>query len=213
MNDNNTAPAAAELTQTVPLKPDEWQQAIRAQLATVSGGLAPDVYVNAWWDWYLNLAKDPAKQLQIVQDALAKTADNWSFAVRAANGEPLSPAEGDARYANDAWSHWPFNVYAHSYRNAIDWWQKSWSGVAGVSPESERSLEFVARNAAEVISPSNYLATNPELLDATRAESVKTSSGDSATGSRMSNGRCWAKRRAEWRVLKSAAISRPPLEK
>jgi polyhydroxyalkanoate synthase subunit PhaC len=148
----------------------ELEHALRAQLASVTGGLAPDVYTNAWWDWYLNLAKQPPQQVQLVQDALAKLVDSWTFGVRAATGKPLSPAEGDARYGGDAWSQWPFNVYARSYRNYVDWWQKAWSGVPGVAPESERTLDFVARNALEVISPANYLATNPELLDTTRAE-------------------------------------------
>jgi len=31
-------------------------------------------------------------------------------------------------------------------------------------------LDFVARNALETVSPANYLATNPELLDTTRVE-------------------------------------------
>jgi len=144
---------------------------MRAQLATVSGGLAPDVYVNAWWDWYLNLAKQPPKQLQIMQDALAATADNWNFALKAASGQPLPPAEGDARYANDGWAQWPFNVYARGYRNYAEWLSKAWSGVSGVASENERTLKFVADNALEVFSPANYLATNPELLEATRAES------------------------------------------
>ena len=59
---------------------------------------------------------------------------------------------------------------AHSYRNYVDWWQKAWSNVPGVAPQNERTLEFVARNALETISPANYLATNPELLDTTRVE-------------------------------------------
>jgi len=144
--------------------------ALRAQLATVTGGLAPDVYVNAWWDWYLNLAKEPPIQLEIMQDAMAKAADNWSFALRAATGQSLSPAEGDARYGGEAWAQWPFNVYARSYRNYVDWWQKAWSNVPGVTRENERTLDFVARNALESISPANFLSTNPELLDTTRAE-------------------------------------------
>ncbi len=121
--------------------------ALRAQLATVTGGLAPDVYVNAWWDWYLNLAKEPPIQLEIMQDAMAK-----------------------AGYGGEAWAQWPFNVYARSYRNYVDWWQKAWSNVPGVTPENERTLDFVARNALESISPANFLSTNPELLDTTRAE-------------------------------------------
>src|ERR1700757_1952878 len=88
---------------TAPVDAKEWARMMRAQLATVSGGLAPDVYVNAWWDWYLNLAKEPSAQLNILQDALAKTADNWNFALKAAAGEPLAPAAGDPRYAGGAW--------------------------------------------------------------------------------------------------------------
>lgn len=143
---------------------------LREQLATVTGGLAPDVYVNAWWDWYLNVAKEPPKQMKIVQDGLEKALDNWSFALKATSGEVLPPAAGDARFGGDAWAQWPFNIYAHSYRNVVDWWQSAWSDVPGVGKENERTLDFMARNALETLSPANYLATNPELLDTTRAQ-------------------------------------------
>jgi len=149
----------------------EWARLLRTQLATFSGGLAPDVYANAWWDWYLNLSTEPVKQAEIVQDAFAKAVDTWNFALQAASGQPLTPSKDDSRYANEAWSQWPFNVVAHGYLNTIDWWQKSLSGVRGVAPDNERTLEFLARNAGEVISPSNYLSSNPELLETTRAES------------------------------------------
>jgi poly[(R)-3-hydroxyalkanoate] polymerase subunit PhaC len=149
---------------------DVLARALREQLATITGGLAPAVYANAWWDWFLNVAKEPPKQVEIVQDAVARAIDNWSFALRASAGEKMPPASGDARFSGEAWTEWPFNIYAHAYRNYVDWWQKAWSNVPGVSPEHERQLDFVARNAVETFSPANYLATNPELLDATRAE-------------------------------------------
>jgi polyhydroxyalkanoate synthase len=160
MNDQSNAPDSVEAL----------GRTLREQLATVTGGLAPDVYVNAWWDWYLNVAQKPARQAEIVEDALAKAMDNWNFALKASAGEPLAPAGGDARFKGEAWSQWPFNVLAHGYRNYADWWQKAWSSVPGVGAESERQLDFVARNALETLSPANYLLTNPELLDATRAE-------------------------------------------
>jgi len=150
--------------------PIDIERMLRAQMASVTGGLAPDVYVNAWWDWYLNLSKEPPRQLQIMQDALTKAADSWSFALKASTGQPMSPDPEDARYANGAWSQWPFNIYAHSYNNLVDWWQQAWSGVQGVQPKNERMLDFMARNALETLSPSNYLATNPELLEQTRRE-------------------------------------------
>jgi polyhydroxyalkanoate synthase len=166
--DDKTHAASAE--SPAPASSAEVAQALREQLATVTGGLAPDVYVNAWWDWYLNVAKEPPKQLQIMQDAISKAIDTWSFAVRATAGKPVTPALGDSRFAGDAWAQWPFNVWAHGYRNYVDWWQKAWSNVPGVAPENERTLDFVARNALETLSPANYLATNPELLDTTRVE-------------------------------------------
>ncbi len=147
------------------------ERALRAQMATVTGGLAPDVYVNAWWDWLLNLAKEPPQQLKLAEAAIAKAAETLAFAAQAAaTREPLSPAAGDARFEGTAWSQWPFNVYAHTYRNYADWWQDALAAVPGVAPENKRTLEFMARNALEALSPANYLATNPELLDATRAE-------------------------------------------
>jgi polyhydroxyalkanoate synthase len=145
-------------------------RALRAQLATVTGGLAPDVYVNAWWDWFLNLSKQPPSQIELVQDALTKAADNLAFTMKAAVAHPLPPTHGDERFRGDAWAQWPFNVYAHVYRNYADWWQKAISSVPGVAPANERTLEFMARNALELVSPANCLVTNPELLETTRVE-------------------------------------------
>jgi polyhydroxyalkanoate synthase subunit PhaC len=168
--DNRLNSSAAESPSAQSQDTAELERALRAQLATVTGGLAPDVYANAWWDWYLNLAEDPPKQWEILQDAATKAFDNWAFALKAASGELLPPAAADARFAGDAWAQWPFNVYAHAYRNYVDWWHKAWSSVPGVARENERTLDFMARNALEAFSPANYLATNPELLDTTRVE-------------------------------------------
>jgi polyhydroxyalkanoate synthase len=148
----------------------ELARALRAQMAAVTGGLAPDVYVNAWWDWLLNLSKEPPKQVKIMEDALAKAADDVAFNLRAVVAEPLAPAPGEAQFAADPWSKWPFNVYAHTYRNYVDWWQGALSSVPGVQPSHERTLAFLARTGLETLSPAHYLATNPELLNTTRAE-------------------------------------------
>jgi polyhydroxyalkanoate synthase subunit PhaC len=168
--DDVTNPGAAQAASTQAQDTAELARALRAQLATVTGGLAPEVYANAWWDWYLNLAKEPPKQIEIMQDAVAKALDTWTFSVQAASGAPLPPAEGDPRFGGDAWSQWPFNVYARGFRNYADWWQRASSNVPGVAAEHERTLDFISRSSLEALSPANYLPTNPELLDTTRAE-------------------------------------------
>jgi polyhydroxyalkanoate synthase subunit PhaC len=143
--DDMTNPGVSNGASPEPQDTAEFARAMRAQLATVTGGLAPDVYVNAWWDWYLNLSKEPPKQLQVMQDALAKSFDTWDFALRAARGEVLPPAEGDSRFAGESWAQWPFNIYARTYSNYVDWLQKAYSQVPGVAPEHERSLNFAAK--------------------------------------------------------------------
>jgi polyhydroxyalkanoate synthase len=146
------------------------EKELRGQLATVTGGLAPDDYVDAWWDWYLNLSKEPPRQLKLAQDAMAKAMDTLSFSLQAATGLPMAPVPGDSRFAADGWSQWPFNVYARTYSNYVDWWQKAWAATPGIKPESARTLKFLSSNALDALSPANYLPTNPELLDTTRQE-------------------------------------------
>ncbi|TLY49068.1 MAG: hypothetical protein E6K50_10685 [Gammaproteobacteria bacterium] len=43
------------------------QRHLRAQLAALTGGLAPDDYLNAWWEWYLKLATQPPRQVQLAR--------------------------------------------------------------------------------------------------------------------------------------------------
>lgn len=155
-----------------PRDENEFARALREQMATVTGGLAPDVYTNAWWTWYLNLARQPPKQIEIMHHALASMVDTWTFAARAATGQPAAPAAASEHFRGDEWTQWPFNVYAHTYHNYVDWWKNALSSVPGVAPDSERTLDFMARNALEVISPAHYLATNPQLLETTDRKSV-----------------------------------------
>jgi polyhydroxyalkanoate synthase len=155
----------------LPTPKGDMMRQMRSQLAGMTGGLAPDVYVLAWLDWYLNLSSRPATQLELAGDAAMKAIDSWTFATRALTGQPLAPVENDARYSDQAWQQWPFNVYAHSYKNFADWWQTAWSAVPGVAPDNARNVAFVGRNALEAGAPANFLATNPELLQTTRKES------------------------------------------
>jgi polyhydroxyalkanoate synthase len=145
----------------------------RGQLAAVTGGLAPDDYAKAWWDWSLNLTKTPAKQLELAQSAMHKVLDTVQFAVRAASGSPMPPVEGDVngnRFADETWSRWPFNVFARAYQNAAGWSQEALTTVPGVTARNTLLLEFISRQLADATSPTNFLLTNPEILEATRAE-------------------------------------------
>ena len=150
---------------------DDTLRQLRAQLAALSGGLAPDDYAQAWWDWYLNLATQPARQTQLARSAYEKTLDSWQFFARAAAGEPLAPGHENLGFAAAAWNVWPFNAYARAYGNWASWWQQALQPTEGKDMAALARANFAGRMLLEAASPANFLHTNPELLQRTAAES------------------------------------------
>jgi polyhydroxyalkanoate synthase len=144
---------------------------LRAQLAALTGGMAPDDYLNAWWDWYLNLATHPPRQAQLAHSAYEKLLDSWQFLTRAAAGAPLPPGHENLGFNDAAWNVWPFNVYAHTYANWASWWQQALTPPAAATDPNLARVNFAGRMLLEAASPANFLHTNPELLKRTVAES------------------------------------------
>jgi polyhydroxyalkanoate synthase len=143
----------------------------RAMLGKATGGLAPQDYGTAFWDWWLNLARSPQKQAELQQNALKHAIDLWRFHAEAATGKPLAPSEnGDRRFANPAWQQYPFNVYAQAFQKGMEFLERSARAVPGVEPRSAQLVEFAARQIGEAMSPAINPLTNPEVLQQTVAE-------------------------------------------
>ncbi|MGE0031531.1 MAG: PHA/PHB synthase family protein [Steroidobacteraceae bacterium] len=152
-------------------KIDVVEREFRAMLAKMTGGLAPQDYGTAFWDWWLNLAKSPEKQLELQRTAMKQAMDLWRFNAEALQGKPLAPQEnGDRRFSSPAWQQYPFNVYAQAFQHGMALLKQSARGVEGVEPRNAALVEFAARQAAESLSPANNPLTNPEVLQQTVAE-------------------------------------------
>ena len=153
----------------------DFDREFRAQVAQMTAGLAPTAFSTAWADWATHLALAPAKQRELQQEMLVRAQDTWAFALRALTGGPVSPAEGlddegDRRFKAEDWSRFPFNVYARAYQNAASLLKDAVRDVDGVTEYHEQLLEFSLRMLLDASSPSNCLASNPELLALTQAE-------------------------------------------
>ncbi len=149
--------------------------AFRAALGRLTGGLSPTSFATAWSDWAMQLAASPGRQRELQEDALKRAADNLNFATRAASGEKVSPAEGlngegDPRFAGDAWSEYPYNVWARAFQNGAAWLKQLPREVEGLRPYHSDLVDFTVRQWLDALAPSNFLATNPELQELTRAE-------------------------------------------
>jgi len=123
----------------------------------------------------MHLALSPARQRELQQHLMERAQDTWAFALQALSGAPLSPDEGfegkaDRRFAAPDWSQFPFNVYARAYHNAAALMKDAVRDVDGVTEYHDQLLEFALRMLLDASSPSNFLASNPEVLALTQAE-------------------------------------------
>ncbi len=146
-----------------------------AAMARFTMGLSPAALAEAYFDWALHLASAPGKQLQLVEKAWRKWVRLATYAGRSAMqpGEAercIEPLPQDRRFDGDAWQRWPFNFLYQAFLFEQQWWHNATTGVPGVTGQHERELEFAARQALDVFAPSNFLATNPEVLKKTQAE-------------------------------------------
>ncbi|MCP5267146.1 MAG: polyhydroxyalkanoic acid synthase [Burkholderiaceae bacterium] len=155
--------------------PHDFDREFRAQVAQMTAGLAPTAFTTAWADWAMHLAMAPTKQAAIQREAIERAQDTWNFAIKALSGEAISPGEGteakpDRRFAAPDWTQFPFNVYARAYKNVEGMLNDAVTDVGGVTEYHEKLLEFAVRMLLDGTSPSNFLASNPELLALTRNE-------------------------------------------
>lgn len=158
------------LAEPVPLA--NIDRALRAAIARVSHGVAWPSLLAAWSDWFFHLATAPGKQMELGAKAVRKQSRFARYALESAQVpcEPcIEPLPQDRRFSDPAWQAYPFNLIYQSFLLQQQWWWNATTDVKGVSEHHQRLIAFVARQALDVLSPSNFIATNPEVLQKTAA--------------------------------------------
>ncbi len=143
-----------------------------ATLAQWTGGMSPQAFGGAWLNVLARLATAPGRQAQLARAALSKTLALAQFSGAAIKGE-APRAEGTPyarRFADPAWSKFPFNLMAESFLSVSDWAREAVSNVPGANPASENIVGFTVREGLELLAPDNYLPTNPQLIQQTVKE-------------------------------------------
>ena len=79
----------------------------------------------------------------------------------------VEPSPEDRRFIDPAWGLWPSNLYQQSFLLMQQWWQTATTNVWGVSRHDEAVVSFIARQLLDVVAPTNFPLTNPEILQAT----------------------------------------------
>ena len=145
-------------------------------LAKQTGGVSPASLWLAFMDWALHLTLAPGTRTKLAaklmssgfafQNYLASLAESaGSSAVAAAQ-----PAPSDKRFSHPEWSQWPYNALTQGFLLYEQFWDEATRNVRGVSRDHEESVNFCARQLLDMVAPSNFPATNPEILERTLRE-------------------------------------------
>ncbi|MDR3507801.1 MAG: alpha/beta fold hydrolase [Caulobacteraceae bacterium] len=154
---------------------DVADRALHAAMARFTGGLSPFALGEAYMDWATHLAASPGKQAQLTRKAARKVSRLSHFVAEtlATGGqtEPcIKPLPQDHRFTGEAWKHWPYSAIYQGFLLQQQWWHNATTDVRGATPQHENVVEFTTRQILDMVSPSNFLLTNPELLQRTLAQ-------------------------------------------
>ena len=131
--------------------------------------------------WPMEMFEPLGNAAQMQSDYFARIGLLWNSSIIGAmtGGRPTlaQPEPGDKRFNDKAWREEPFyDLLKQSYLLGSRYLNDFVEG-ARVDQKTKLQLRFYARQMADAMSPSNYAATNPEVLRTaveTRFESLQT---------------------------------------
>lgn len=157
-----------QTTLQVAYEGENYDRMIHAQMGTFVGWLSPATAIISYFDWLSHLTISPAKQIDVFNKTLQNVSRFFLYAMESLHGKPCKPCvqlrESDRRFRNELWSNPPFNYYAQSFLLNERFWHEITTGIRGVSKHHEGLVNFIVRQLLDMVAPSNFPWTNPEVL-------------------------------------------------
>ncbi len=152
-----------------------WETALAAQAQAEPGPAQLDPFntAQAFTELWRNMLEHPQEVTESALKFWTDQAELWRRASLKAAGakvEPVvQPDAGDKRFKDAEWSeNAVFDALKQSYLLTAGFMMDTAeAGSKDLSNRDRRKVAFFTRQFVEAISPSNYFATNPEVLRAT----------------------------------------------
>ena len=162
---------------------EQMGRAASAWLAPRETGEKADSFAQPVSDMVKTLSKvseywlsDPRRTLEAQTNLMGSFFDIWSRTVHRMAGdtveEPTSVKRNDKRFADEVWVKNPFfDFVRQAYFVTSDWAERMVEGAEGLDEHTRHKAAFYVRQIASALSPSNFIATNPQLYRETVASS------------------------------------------
>ena len=132
----------------------------------------PMVIGKAFIEMGTKMMSDPAKLAEAQAELFRGYAKLWETTAKRMAGEEVEPvvepAKDDRRFKDNAWSEQAlFDTIKQSYLLGANWMQDTFRDVDGLDDKTREKVEFYTRQYVDALSPTNFVATNPKVLEKT----------------------------------------------
>jgi len=112
---------------------------------------------------------DPSKIIEAQASLTGDFMNLWSTALKRASGEEVAPVaepdKRDARFKDPDWTNHPtFDFIKQAYLIGSRWAETMVDKADDLDPHTREKARFYIKQIAGALSPTNFVATNPELL-------------------------------------------------
>jgi polyhydroxyalkanoate synthase len=145
-----------------------------AILGQATSSISPASLALAYFDWAVHLSESPGKWGRLTEKAARKSVRLALYAGRVLTGRSdercIQPLPQDRRFNDPSWMRWPYNMIHQAFLLNQQWLYNATTGVGGVAPHHEEVVSFMTRQYLDMVSPVNFLPTNPQVLETTLLE-------------------------------------------
>ncbi len=133
-------------------------------------GPGPDLMLKATNSFWQSMAENPNKIMERQVEYWGQTLNYFAQAQEAfLKGEfsaPQHSVKPDQRFNNAMWDTNPyFNFIKEQYLRNSEMINDAVAELGGLEPIEKKRIEFFARQIVDMMSPTNFLATNPDALE------------------------------------------------
>jgi polyhydroxyalkanoate synthase len=132
---------------------------------TASGG--DDIFTQfsqSWTELTTRSFEDPTVWIRAITDYQTAQLNLWQSLFTGSAASSVQPSHGDRRFQAEEWSANPVFSYIKQSYLLTSKLLNEMASNANLSDSEQRKLEFYTKQYIDALSPTNFAATNPEVL-------------------------------------------------